>query len=296
MSIQIPFKNLKQVQEVIEVLEQHNPPISVPWNYDIVSKLFLEKKDLDTVRWIFSYFFRNSQDFYEYVFIYFFNRSKGSFKSANLQIYFEELNKVAKIHDTQIYEPEEIESYIDLYSKYKTEAILDFLAEHLFLILINNIKIDENVFKLIVQRIDRSVFIKELDSNKQLVEDGRHDDGYNDWQEYFEIWKQKWITKYDKAAKERAVDVSLGLGYAQFDNQAQSTIPSLVLQQIVNESVDVSGIPAQDVYKLVKHINEGTTNKTIRLGQPSNFTDAKEEAIKITRLGLSDSQFKDASQ
>ena len=38
--------------------------------------------------------------------------------------------------------------------------------------------------------------------------------------------------------------------------------------------------------KLVMHINEGTTNKTIRLGQPSNFTDAKEEAIKITRLFL----------
>ena len=82
MSIQIPFKNLKQVQQVIEALEQHNPPISVPWNYDIVSKLFLEKKDLDTVRWIFSYFFRK-MDFYEYVWNNFFNRNRGSFKSAN---------------------------------------------------------------------------------------------------------------------------------------------------------------------------------------------------------------------
>lgn len=57
MSIQIQFKNLKQVQEVIETLEQHDPPISVPWNYDIVSKMFLEKKDLDTIflerGWIF---------------------------------------------------------------------------------------------------------------------------------------------------------------------------------------------------------------------------------------------------
>jgi hypothetical protein len=96
------------------------------------------------------------------------------------------------------------------------------------------------------------------------------------------------LSKYDEAVKRRVTEVSLGLGYAQFNNQEQSIIPSLILQQIVNESVDVSGIPAQDVYQIVKHINEGMTNNTIRLGPEYNFADVKEEAIKIGRLGLDD--------
>jgi hypothetical protein len=100
---------------------------------------------------------------------------------------------------------------------------------------------------------------------------------------------------YDKAAKKRAVDVSLGLGYAQMDNQVQSTIPTLVLQQIVDESADLSGMPAWQVYQIVKHINEGTTDKTIRLGVENKFADAKEEAIKIGRLGLP-SNFQDAEE
>ena len=83
--------------------------------------------------------------------------------------------------------------------------------------------------------------------------------------------------KYDDAVKRRITDISLGLGYAQLDNQVQSIIPSLVLQEIANQSVDFSGIPAQEVYNIIKHINEGTTNKTVRLGQPSNFADAKDE-------------------
>jgi hypothetical protein len=81
---------------------------------------------------------------------------------------------------------------------------------------------------------------------------------------------------YDKAAKERAVEVSFGLGYAQLDNQVHSTIPSLVLQEIVNQSADLSGMPAWQVYQIVKHINEGTTDKTVRLGVPSNFQDAED--------------------
>ena len=101
------------------------------------------------------------------------------------------------------------------------------------------------------------------------------------------------LSKYDDAVKRRVTEVSLGLGYAQFNNQEQSIIPSLILQQIVDESADTSGIPAQDVYKIVKHVNEGITNDTIRLGQPSNLEDAKEEDIKIGRLGLPDN-FEDA--
>lgn len=102
------------------------------------------------------------------------------------------------------------------------------------------------------------------------------------------------LSKYDAAVKRRITEVSLGLGYAQFDNQIQSTIPSLVLQEIANQSAYLSGMPAWKVYQIVKHVNEGITNDTFRLGLPDNaFADVKEEAIKIGRLGLPDN-FEDA--
>ena len=135
-----------------------------------------------------------------------------------------------------------------------------------------------DMFKVIVQHLDRNDFyakVKSMDADE----------------EYEELY----MKGYDTTAKKRAVDVSLGLGYAQMDNQVQSTIPTLVLQQIVNESADLSGMPAWQVYQIVKHINEGTTNKTIRLGVENKFQDVKEEAIKIGRLGLPD-DFQDAEE
>jgi hypothetical protein len=135
-----------------------------------------------------------------------------------------------------------------------------------------------DMFKVIVQHLDRDDFYAKVKSI-----------------DYEEEYEELYMKGYDTAAKKRAVDVSLGLGYAQMDNQVQSTIPTLVLQQIVNETADLSGMPAWQVYQIVKHINEGTTDKTIRLGVENKFADAKEEAIKIGRLGLPD-DFQDAEE
>jgi hypothetical protein len=123
------------------------------------------------------------------------------------------------------------------------------------------IRILENydIFKGIVQRINRDDFYEKVNNLNVL-----------------QTHKDEWMKAYDKAAKERAVEVSFGLGYAQLDNQVHSTIPSLVLQEIVNQSADLSGMPAWQVYQIVKHINEGTTDKTVRLGVPSNFQDAED--------------------
>jgi NhaP-type Na+/H+ and K+/H+ antiporter len=135
-----------------------------------------------------------------------------------------------------------------------------------------------DMFKVIVQHLDRNDFyakVKSMDADEK--------------------YEELYMKEYDTTAKKRAVDVSLGLGYAQMDNQVQSTIPTLVLQQIVDESADLSGMPAWQVYQIVKHINEGTTDKTIRLGVENKFADVKEEAIKIGRLGLPD-DFQDAEE
>jgi hypothetical protein len=159
----------------------------------------------------------------------------------------------------------------EYYRKYPNPKIIDFIVEFIYYFTpltwnpdrCSQTGIPDYIFKEIVKRFNRNDFYEHINNHNY--------DGLDD-----QLIKDSFMKAYDKAAKERAVEVSIGLGYAQMDNQVQSTIPSLVLQQIVNESADLSGMPAWQVYQIVKHINEGTTDRTTRLGVPSNFEDAKE--------------------
>ena len=168
----------------------------------------------------------------------------------------------------------------EYYRKYPNPKIIDFIVEFISWFdptiwnpqVCSKIDVPDYIFKGIVKQINRDDFYEKI--HNQLIE--MNSDQLNDPEiiERMRDIKDNFMKAYDKAAKQRAVEVSLGLGYAQFDNQEQSTIPSLVLQEIVNQSADLSGMPGWQIYQIVKHINEGTTNKTIRLGQPSNFEDA----------------------
>lgn len=141
--------------------------------------------------------------------------------------------------------------FLGLYAKTQNKNVLKYIIDHLDEFTLEDLT-SKMFINTLVQNVDRDTFYEAFDEELEA----------------------KYLKLYDDAVKKRVTDISLGLGYAQFDNQVQSTIPSLLLQQIVNESVDTSEIPAQDVYKIVKHVNEGITNNTIRLGQPSNFEDA----------------------
>ena len=168
----------------------------------------------------------------------------------------------------------------EYYRKYPNPKIIDFIVEFISWFdptiwnpqVCSKIDVPDYIFKGIVKQINRDDFYEKI--HNQLIE--MNSDQLNDPEiiERMRDIKDNFMKAYDKAAKQRAVEVSLGLGYAQFDNQEQSTIPSLVLQEIVNQSADLSGMPGWQVYQIVKHINEGTTDKTVRLGQPSNFEDA----------------------
>ena len=162
----------------------------------------------------------------------------------------------------------ENDTTIRIYMKTRNKDLLEFIIKNLGGFDKN--QFSEEFMDIVVKNIDRDSYLDmmtvPITPNLSLKE---------------KVWRDKHnalvTKKYDDAVKRRVADVSLGLGYAQLDNQVQSIIPSLVLQEIANQSVDFSGMPAQEVYNIIKHINEGTTNKTVRLGQPSNFADAKDE-------------------
>ena len=77
---------------------------------------------------------------------------------------------------------------------------------------------------------------------------------------------------YDAAVKRRIVEISAGLGY--------QGIPNLVLEAIINESVDTSGMTSYKVDKIIGKFNIWKTDTTMRLGKQQDyqpqFQDAQE--------------------
>jgi hypothetical protein len=77
---------------------------------------------------------------------------------------------------------------------------------------------------------------------------------------------------YDAAVKRRIVEISAGLGY--------QGLPNLVIEAIINESVDTTGMTSYKVDKIINKFNIWRTDTTMRLGAEqvywSHFQDAQE--------------------
>jgi hypothetical protein len=88
------------------------------------------------------------------------------------------------------------------------------------------------------------------------------------------IEHNKLVTKiYDDAVKRRVIDISAGFGY--------QGIPNLVLDAIIGETVDTSGMTAYKVDKIIGKFNLWKTDTTMRIGEnediyQSAFKDAQE--------------------
>jgi hypothetical protein len=76
---------------------------------------------------------------------------------------------------------------------------------------------------------------------------------------------------YDAAVKRRIVEISAGLGY--------QGLPNLVIEAIINESVDTTGMTSYKVDKIIDKFNIWRTDTTMRLGAEqvywSHFQDAQ---------------------
>jgi hypothetical protein len=261
MKLGFNFESIQDLLRIIKFLENENIRASIDYNIPDVNFLdtFLDEMiaidDINNLEIILNDM-ASKEDNFDRLFKYILDNCnslnvlfKGYMPNINLIIdkalnagYVPRLNMGAEFR------------LLILYKTTQNKRLLKFIIDNLNIFKPSEL-ISNTFIGTLVQNVDRDTYAGLNNIN---------DDGL----------KAKYLKRYDNAVKKRLTDISLGLGYAQMDNQVQSTIPSLLLQQIVNESVDTSGIPAQDVYKIVKHVNEGITNNTIRLGQPSNFEDA----------------------
>lgn len=82
--------------------------------------------------------------------------------------------------------------------------------------------------------------------------------------------------KYDDAVKRRVTDISAGFGYQE--------IPTAVLDAIVGQTVDTSGMTAYKVNKIIDKFNIWKTDTTMRIGENEDnfqpeFQDAKDDDV-----------------
>lgn len=86
------------------------------------------------------------------------------------------------------------------------------------------------------------------------------------------ILNDKMAKKYDAAVKRRITDISAGLGY--------QCIPNLVINAIIEEAVDTSGLTAYKVDKIIDKFNIWKTDTTMRLGKQQDFQPEFQDAQK----------------
>lgn len=256
MKVSLLFSSIQDLLRIIKFIKDQNVGASINYSNDISAEFFeqiieLDINNLEIILNDMASDIRNFNGIFNYILGGLLNNIDSYEDIKNINLIIERgLNSGYPILNMM----EDHFRLLMLYKKTQNKRLLQFIIDNL-----DHFEPDEllsNTFiKTLVKNVDRDTF-------------------YETFDDFPDDLKAKYLKEYDDAVKKRITDISLGLGYAQMDNQAQSNIPSLLLQQIVNESLDTSGIPAQDVYKMVKHINEGTTNKTVRLAQPSNFADA----------------------
>jgi hypothetical protein len=292
MSGQFRFKNLKHLVEIIKALKAVDSSIDytptfarkqgIPPQSNIFHKILFKKNNLEDVEYILKDMESDRENFINLLYYIsssiFVNKARSKVLKMILEYSFKNIRNNM---DDLLYNFGS--QLFSLYMKTGNKNLLEYI--------INNLAdfpytdIPDELMDIIVRRFDRDEYMSKV--TKIYLNEHTYTSNTASATELDDKMNARMAKKYDDAVKRRLTDVSFGLGYAQFDkadrdgnepiyNQIHPNISSLALQYIANESVDLSGIPAQDVYKIIKHVNEGMTNDTIRLGVEYNFADAKE--------------------
>ena len=257
MKVSLLFSSIQDLLRIIKFIKDQNVGASINYSNDISAEFFeqiieLDINNLEIILNDMASDIRNFDGIFKYILGGLLNNIDSYEDIQNINLIIDKVFNAGYVPRLNMMGDEF--RLLILYKKTQNKRLLQFIIDNLD-IFEPDLLLSNTFIGTLVKNVDRETFYKTFD-------------------DFSDDLKAKYLRQYDNAVKKRVTDISLGLGYAQFDNQAQSNIPSLLLQQIVNESLDTSGLPAQDVYKIVKHVNEGTTNKTVRLGQPSNFADA----------------------
>jgi hypothetical protein len=143
-------------------------------------------------------------------------------------------------------EEEYFDHIVPIYLVTQNNTLLGLILKNM-----HDIHIDNQLMDIIVKNIDRENFM----SFCNLIKEKR---------------ARVVLQKYDDAVCRKIVEISAGFGY--------QGIPNLILDAIIGEVVDTSGMTAYKIDKIISKFNIWKTDTTMRLGKQeyyqSEFQDA----------------------
>jgi len=274
MTGQFKFKNLEHLIEIIKKLKEvgssidYKPILNISSRYvsSIFDEILFKNNDLSLVKYILKDMNNQGENYIELL-IYMMGKDLIKKKIAKLVV-----NYCFKYARQEIYEYFQVDFYPEfypLYMKTRNKHLLNnILTKYNLKYLYNHDGhyFDDEFVDILVVHIDRDRYIEKMSERitPNMLKDSR------EWR----IEHNKLVTKiYDDAVKRRVIDISAGFGY--------QGIPNLVLDAIIGETVDTSGLTAYKVDKIIGKFNLWKTDTTMRIGEnediyQSAFKDAQE--------------------
>jgi hypothetical protein len=274
MTGQFKFKNLEHLIEIIKKLKEvgssidYKPILNISSRYvsSIFDEILFKNNDLSLVKYILKDMNNQGENYIELL-IYMMGKDLIKKKIAKLVV-----NYCFKYARQEIYEYFQVDFYPEfypLYMKTRNKHLLNnILTKYNLKYLYNHDGhyFDDEFVDILVVHIDRDRYIEKMSERitPNMLKDSR------EWR----IEHNKLVTKiYDDAVKRRVIDISAGFGY--------QGIPNLVLDAIIGETVDTSGMTAYKVDKIIGKFNLWKTDTTMRIGEnediyQSAFKDAQE--------------------
>ena len=268
MTGQFKFKNLEHLIEIIKKLKEvessidYKPILTSKYESEIFDEILFKNNDLSLVKYIL-------KDMNQHTALLKYMMGKDYLinkKIAKLVVNY--CFKYARPETYEYLNFELSESVLPLYMKTRNKHLLNVILTDYnlrYLCDVNGYFFDDDFVHILVVHIDRDTYIEKM--SERITPNMKNES--REWR----IRHNNWITKiYDDAVKRRVIDISAGFGY--------QGIPNLVLDAIINESVDTSGFTAYKVDKIIGKFNLWKTDTTMRLGKQQDyqpqFQDAQE--------------------
>ena len=187
-------------------------------------------------------------------------------------------------------EEEYVEHIIPMYLVTQNNTLLGLILKNM-----HDIHIDNQLMDIIVKNIDRENFMSYCHRNEDVSyeddsygEDSYEDDAVRQGKSIYNteddpVYRHKniyntdisesldkkadqtnvIIQKYDAAVGRKIIEISAGFGY--------QGIPNLILDAIIGEVVDTSGMTAYKIDKIISKFNIWKTDTTMRLGKQEYY-------------------------
>jgi hypothetical protein len=258
MKLGFNFESIQDLTRIIKFVKDENIGVSIDYSIkhmsdDEATDFYVEMIDLEinNLEIILNDMESNSSNFdgiFNFILYVDDNEDNDYFKNPNINLIIDKALNSGFVPRLNMMEVEF--RLLLLYNKTQNKLLLKFIIDNLDIFQPDEL-VSNTFIGTLVKNVDRETF-------------------YQTFNDFPDDLKAKYLKMYDDAVKKRVADISAGLGY--------QGIPNLVLDAIIGETIDTSGMTAYKVDKIIDKFNIWKTDTTMRLGKQQDYQPQFEDA------------------